>query len=134
MIKPLLLTALLLSGCDELGEDTEVSVGVLSECPEGTPADAVWVDSASISGDQLTVDLSFGGGCETHDLGLCWDGSVAESDPAQVWLTVAHDAHNDSCEALLSESLTVDISELQVAGTPVTVHLDGWSDSLSYAW
>ncbi len=150
MTRRLLLVAALLSGCDELKEDAEdsavedtaipddsgtaVSVGVLSMCPEGTPFDPVTIDGAGISGDQLTVDLGFGGGCEAHDLGLCWDGSVAESYPAQVWLAVAHDAHGDSCEAWLSETMTVDISALQVAGTPVTVHLDGWSSSLSYVW
>jgi hypothetical protein len=137
------LTAGLLIGCNKLKKDTKntannsgasVSVGTLAMCPAGTPHDAVVVEDAEISGDILTAQLGFGGGCEPHDLGLCWDGSVAESSPAQVWLTIAHDAHGDSCEAWLTETLAVDISALQVDASPLTVHLEGFSESLTYTW
>ena len=130
MTTRVLFLAALLSGCD----GGAVTPGVLSLCAAGTPHDPVTIDDASISGDQLTVSLSFGGGCEAHDLGLCWDGSIAESSPPQVFLTVAHDANNDLCEAYLSEPLIVDISALQGAGSTVTVNLDGWEEALTYTW
>ena len=136
LVYPALLFAI---GCDlyddtENAEDTgsgEDFVGdTLERCSTSAPSDAVWISNASIAGDTLTIDVGFGGGCEAHQLQLCWDGLVAESYPMQTWVWVSHNANGDSCEAALSETMTVDISTIGV--TPTIVHLEGWGDGLMY--
>lgn len=133
-MKHLISTALLLTaGCDsadDTGSAEEFIGDTLEQCEASAPADEVWISDASLAGDTLTIDVGFGGGCEAHQLRLCWDGLVAESYPMQVFLWVSHDANGDSCEAALSETMAVDISSIGV--TPTIVNLSGWSGSLLY--
>ena len=137
-MKPLILTTLVLAaGCDlykdtgSAGGSGEDFVGdTLMLCGEDAPADEVWISSASIDGDTLTIDVGFGGGCEAHQLQLCWDGSIAESYPMQAWVWISHNANGDSCEAALSEVMTVDISS--IGATPTIIYLDGWEGGLTY--
>ena len=126
-------TLLLTAGCD-LSDDSGSTAEYISEtlelCGPDVPSDAIWIEDASIAGEILTVEMGFGGGCQAHQLRLCWDGSVAESAPEQVFLWVSHDANGDSCEAALSETMAADISSIGVS--PAIVHLDGWSGALLY--
>ena len=102
-MKPLILTTLVLAaGCDlykdtgSAGGSGEDFVGdTLMLCGEDAPADEVWISSASIDGDTLTIDVGFGGGCEAHQLQLCWDGSIAESYPMQAWVWISTERHVD---------------------------------------
>jgi hypothetical protein len=78
--------------------------------------DAYQVDGVAIAGDTLTVTLATGGGCETHDWVLCWpDGAFAESNPVQAHLDVWHDAHDDPCDAWLTEDVPFDLTPLRNA-------------------
>ena len=136
----MLLTGAVLAltvGCDldkDTGDDIddgEPYVGdTLELCDADAPDDAVWISSASISGDTLTIDLSYGGGCEAHQLRLCWDGAIMESYPMQANLWVSHNANGDACEAEVGETMTVDISS--IGATPTSLHLEGWDGELMY--
>lgn len=106
------------------------------------PKDPLTIASALIEGDLLVVEVSYGGGCETHDIGLCWDGSFAESDPVQIWVDLSHDAHADPCDAIVQEQRTLDLEPEKLAwqqsyqsqhGT-ILIHLDGWDDALEYTF
>jgi hypothetical protein len=79
--------------------------------PSG-PRDGFTMNDARVEGDALVVSVRFGGGCEEHDFALFWDGRVLESLPAQVNLTLTHDAHGDACEAFIGKELRFDISKL----------------------
>lgn len=96
--------------------------------------DMLTVDAASIEGDELIVTVSYGGGCETHDIDLCWpDQSFMESYPVQVQLELLHDGHDDACDAYLTEDRRFSLSPLAQAyrdayggaGT-VTIHVHGF--------
>jgi hypothetical protein len=65
--------------------------------------------------DTLDVDVSFSGGCAEHTYKVCWDGSFDESTPVKAQLKLFHDSHDDSCEGLLSETITIDMSPLAAA-------------------
>jgi hypothetical protein len=74
------------------------------------------VIAASISGDTLTVDVGYGGGCATHDFTLCWpDQAFAESDPVQATVEPFHDAHDDECDMYIEEPRTFDLAPLKQA-------------------
>lgn len=123
--------------------DTDGSGGAVpdafSDC-RAADGDATWYESASVSGDTLSIDVSYGGGCETHDFQICWDGLFLESEPVQVGLEVWHDAHGDACEAEISETLTFDLSPLkqawqdgyqQESGT-ITIHTEAGSVTYTF--
>jgi hypothetical protein len=78
------------------------------------PSDPVDIGSAFISGTDLVMSVSYGGGCEQHDHVVCF-APGGESDPVWVELKLIHDAHGDSCEALLSTELRFDLAPVVAA-------------------
>jgi hypothetical protein len=113
----------------------------------GDPFDvASWVEDpytirdARVSGDQLVIDLRFSGGCEDHDFRLVRAEAFLESNPVQQRLLLAHDGHDDACEALLQPTLTIDITSIrnawrqayqQTSGT-IILRLHDWDGELRY--
>ena len=109
-------------------------------CADPFADDPVEIMSAAIKGDILFLSIGYGGGCQTHDFGLCWDGAFAESDPVQASLVLAHDAKGDLCEAYITEEKQLELTSLkkawqdayqQQSGT-IIIHLAGWTDPISY--
>jgi hypothetical protein len=79
----------------------------------GLPMDGFQLGEAmAIEGDVLQVSVSYGGGCEEHTFAACWDGTIQESNPSRIRLTLAHDAHDDLCDAFVTRDLFIDIAEL----------------------
>ena len=117
-----------LSGGDSLKNG---SLNICGTLPDSDPFEVL---AASISGDALGLAVEYGGGCETHEFALCWDGLIAESAPPQISLNLIHDANNDGCLALVSELLEFDLHLLQenVSGGEVIVNVAG--ESLFYSF
>lgn len=111
-------------------------------CDPGAPTDGLQISTVAFMGDTLLVDVSYGGGCEEHDFGLCWDGSFAESDPVQIQAFISHDGHDDPCDALPSEQLAFDLVPLKQAWQDgyqsehgsIEIHLAGWMDQILYSF
>lgn len=107
----------------------------LAAC-DGDTGDTFDVTSVAIDGDLLNVGVAYAGGCQTHEWTLCWPDQVfMESDPVQASLEILHDAHGDSCEAWIEETIQLDLSPLASAwqgaygassGT-IVVHVAGQS-------
>ncbi|MCB9673560.1 MAG: hypothetical protein H6737_00505 [Alphaproteobacteria bacterium] len=103
--------------------------------------DPYTVTGASIAGDTLSVDVEYGGGCAMHDWTLCWpDATFAESNPVQVTLDLLHDDHDDACDAVVLDTIELDLAPLrqawrdayaQTSGT-ITVHLGGSTATYSF--
>jgi len=92
-------------------------------CPEGEVCftwvspyllqrDPVTVNGVSIEGDELTVDVSYSGGCREHGFKLYMQPTFAESNPVQANLYLSHNCNGDFCRALISESLTFDVRKI----------------------
>lgn len=80
------------------------------ECPEEpVPSDDVTVDLSYIEEYTLTLVMSYGGGCQTHDFSVCFEPSFLESDPVQMRLRLTHDAHDDACLAIGSTTQRFDL-------------------------
>jgi hypothetical protein len=58
------------------------------------------------------LDLQFGGGCEEHDFAVWWTGIAAPSNPPVIPLELQHYDHGDTCDALLSRSIWIDLTEI----------------------
>lgn len=70
-------------------------------------------DGPVIEGDMLTITVSFGGGCATHDFTLVTAAAFMESDPVMLDAYLIHDGHNDPCEAYLTERIAFDLAPLR---------------------
>lgn len=101
--------------------------------------DSLSIDGAVIEGDDLVVTVGYGGGCESHDIVLCWpDQAFAESYPVQASLELFHDAHDDMCDAYLTEDRRLSLAPLSAAwhdaygagSGSITIHIGGYD--LSY--
>jgi hypothetical protein len=80
------------------------------------PRDPVAIESARVvAPDLLEMEVSFGGGCRTHEFALLVGRGFRESNPVQAEAALAHDAHGDACEALLRASLRADLTPLSEA-------------------
>lgn len=102
----------------------------LPACDELAPSDPFTLEKAAVVGDLLSVEVSFGGGCEKHDFVLCLLGFKGE----KVLLGLDHDAHADPCDAFLMESRDLDLTPLQVLTSPVTMSLADWPNDLQYVF
>lgn len=68
------------------------------------------VNSVNISGNRLTLSVSYSGGCKNHVFTLVIAKSFLESDPVQLPAVLSHNANGDRCEAYPTESLDFDLS------------------------
>ena len=119
---PLLIAA---TGCDDPaspfvrasayitdGASGEVVVAFGAD-PGDWSADPIQVDSAEVREDVLHVFGTHGGGCEEHEYAaVAWNGWL-ESNPVQVGVFIAHEDHDDPCDALLSPELRFDLDALR---------------------
>jgi hypothetical protein len=87
--------------------------------------DPFTVYAVSLDGDNLVVDVSYSGGCGSHDWQACWNGDVAESMPYQVFVSIGHNANGDSCEMEVTDTLTIGLGELADVSTPLMIHVEG---------
>ena len=126
----------------DCGDDPFAS-DALAECGPGTSFDPLLsVDAVSLEGDLLSVDVSSGGGCEMHLFGGCWDGAFLESEPVQVGIEIAHEDNGDTCEAIITETVEIDLTPLREAyiagyggeGGTIDISLQGWSEAIAYSF
>ena len=90
---------------------------VIAEDPgQGTDrwgADPYQLRAATIMGDTLTVTVSYGGGCRTHQLTLVASNVFLESYPVQLGVSLAHEANGDLCRAWLTEEYDFDLTPIK---------------------
>ena len=67
----------------------------------------------SITGDVLTLNVSYSGGCEAHEFTLVTSGVFLESNPVQLQAILAHNANGDNCEAWITETYHFNLSALK---------------------
>lgn len=80
---------------------------------EGGPADPVEILDAKLDAPFLDVTVRYGGGCARHDFDLIVASGWMESQPVQIDVALAHDAHDDPCDALPTETVRFDLTPLR---------------------
>ncbi len=69
----------------------------------GLAADEVVVADASVTGNSLRLAVVYTGGCEVHVFKVHAGSSFRSTDPPEIDLYLAHDAHGDACETSITE-------------------------------
>lgn len=137
-------------------DDTTVSVSVDDDIPDIEPSvgkvfigdadrrfgtDKYTLNSTTINGDTLTINVSYSGGCEKHEMTLVVSESFLESFPVQLPVSLAHNANGDACEAWLTEDHNFDLTPIktmyqkayqQEAGTIILRLKDAPNEELIY--
>ncbi|WP_298287613.1 hypothetical protein [uncultured Lutibacter sp.] len=74
--------------------------------------DSYIINNAKRKGDFIEINLSYSGGCLPHNFEIIWDGLVYTDEPSHMNLLLIHKESEDSCEALITETLVVDLKKL----------------------
>lgn len=82
-------------------------VQISTDVPE---TDLFTLNSANLDDENnLIFEVAYGGGCETHDFDLYWSGEITTN---QLTLQLVHDAHDDLCEAYITETRSFELSPI----------------------
>ena len=82
----------------------------IGEAGEKLGTDRYVLNTATIEGDTLEINVSYSGGCETHKFTLVVSESFLESFPVQLHVSLAHNAMDDLCKAWLTEDYNFDLT------------------------
>lgn len=110
--------------------DVKATVGDLSQ-----KSDFYTINSASIEGNELLLEIEYSGGCARHDFQFVGSPALSKSLPPQRAVRLIHKNGGDQCESIVYQTIRVDISDLAVAQTPgnqVILKLDQYSEDLPY--
>ena len=75
--------------------------------------DLLNVNKVQLDKDLLAFEVSYSGGCETHEIDLLAYKSIQKSNPAQVTVMLSHNSNKDACEAMITKEVKFDLSELK---------------------
>lgn len=73
------------------------------------PSDAVEIVKSSVSDNELSLDLRYGGGCAAHFFALVKAGHSTEG---RLQLRLIHDANDDRCRAFVFETRAFDLTPI----------------------
>ena len=83
---------------------------ITDKSPDAIQLDPFDLEGMEITGDTVTLSISYGGGCEEHCFSLHMSpATFFESYPAQANLYLRHDSNGDACEALISEEISFNL-------------------------
>jgi hypothetical protein len=76
------------------------------------PMDSYSIDTTFINHHTAFIDISYSGGCELHNFELIHEFIFCGTPPVHIQLILSHNKNNETCEALMEQSLCFDISSL----------------------
>lgn len=107
-------TGVSVSPDDVIPNEIQTGTVVIADAVEEWGIDEYVLNAATIAGDTLELNVSYGGGCEKHQFTLVSSGVFLESFPVQLRVDLAHNANNDSCEAWLTTDYHFDLSAIKI--------------------
>lgn len=121
-----LCTLLLAIGCDRMDDqaidrideaaDDIGNIGntVIASTPEASSVtDEYVINTATVKGETLRVNVSYSGGCETHEFTLVAEPRFLESFPVQLRVSLVHNANGDTCQEPLTEDYLFDLAPIK---------------------
>ena len=126
---------------EQIGETncTPLTMGTYDD--DYLPADEVGINSTTIEGDCLFISITHSGGCEDHIYELVEMPIFCGTPPIPpTMLQLRHDSNNDQCEALITSTISFDLSSLQIEGDnsidiSLTINGDNnYNESLTYLY
>ncbi len=88
--------------------------------------------SAKVSGNIMTLDVSYSGGCEKHNFDLIGSAFIMKSLPPKRGIKLYHKSNNDSCRELVRETISFDITDFAYVNGEIILNLEHYTESISY--
>ncbi len=81
-------------------------------------AQAFQINGGRLNADKtnLRIDVTYTGGCEKHQFQLLMDACV-NSSPVQCRMTLVDENENDACEALINETVEINLAKAGIQGS-----------------
>jgi hypothetical protein len=98
---------------DAADDGGNIGAVVFGFTPAEWGTDEYVINAATLQGDTLTVNVSYSGGCETHEVTLVAEERFLESFPVQLRVSLAHNANGDTCEAWITEDYHFDLTPIK---------------------
>lgn len=83
--------------------------------------DALEIQEVIINNDNISINVSYGGGCKIHDFTLIGESRFVETLPVQGDIILSHNSNGDRCEMLRLDTLIFDLIPLK------ETYLEGFS-------
>lgn len=94
-------------------DDIQTGTVVITDTDGNWGNDEYTLNNVTITGDTLKLNVSYTGGCKTHQFTLVTSGSFLESSPVQLVISIAHNANDDPCEAYPTEDYHFDLNPIK---------------------
>lgn len=95
------------------------------------------INSVSVNGNEMMINLSYSGGCNEHEFKMYGNVNISKSLPPIRSIQLYHNNNGDSCKALITKDIHVDIKSLaykQEKGSTIYLKLEGWKDRITYTF
>jgi len=69
------------------------------------------LNSVDLDGWDLSINVSYSGGCASHEFTVIWPEVITMIYPPQFDIWIVHDSNGDMCEAYPTETLVLDLSD-----------------------
>lgn len=114
---------------NEVKADKKAVLGDINEV-----GDSINILNASIEGINLTLEVSYSGGCETHEFKLIGSPMIAKSLPPIRSIVLVHLGKGDACRQLITEKLSFDIRDFAytVSESEIYLNLKGFEKRILY--
>lgn len=100
-------------------------------------SDPLTINSVSLDGNFLTLEVSYTGGCGMHEFEFIGSEVVMKSLPPKRTVKLIHHNGDDTCESVVHQSIRVDISDLAyktVAGEEIILLLAGTKEEIKFIY
>lgn len=132
MLRTSALLLTLLASCASDPPPNDPDAALRLESCRGEKTDAFASGDLHVIGDEIHVQVQTGGGCAPHTFSACWNGAVLDSNPPQAALELSHHAHGDTCDALLTHDVRIDLAPLRARNElPIVLHITGGSSQIA---
>lgn len=85
------------------------------------------IKNVSVTNSLLEIEVRYGGGCKTHEFILYADPILKDGNPPVLNFILLHNANEDACKALITETLVFNIKsieELHQGVSPISIHIN----------
>ncbi len=96
------------------------------------PVGNVNIKSVLITGNQITLLVTYSGGNEEHTFLLYGAEKIEDGDPRSRKMMLFHDSKKDDGRELIEEAIVFDISLLGIPGEELILILEGFDGALTY--
>jgi len=103
----------------------------------GQKTDYYTILKAEIEGTLLIMDIEYSGGCAWHKYEFIGSRAVSKSLPPQRSVQLLHDNGDDQCEAIVKQTIEIDITEMahrQTSGSEIILNLEGYDEPLKFVY